>query len=30
MTAIRSLAQLTGLGREEVQEMWNLMWEESE
>ena len=30
MTAIRSLAQLTGLSREEVQEMWNLMWEESE
>ena len=30
MTALRSLAQLTGLSREEVQEMWNLMWEESE
>ena len=30
MTAVRSLAQLTGLSREEVQEMWNLMWEESE
>lgn len=30
MTAIRSLAQLTGLSREEVQEMWSLMWEESE
>ena len=30
MTAIRSLAQLTGLSREEVLEMWNLMWEESE
>ena len=30
MTAVRSLAQLTGLSREEVQEMWSLMWEESE
>ena len=30
MTAIRSLAQLMGLGREEVAEMWKLMWEESE
>ena len=30
MTAVRSLAQLTGLSREEVQEMWKLMWEESE
>ena len=30
MAAIRSLAQLTGLGREEVAEMWKLMWEESE
>ena len=30
MAAIRSLAQLTGLSREEVQEMWSLMWEESE
>ena len=30
MTAIHSLAQLTGLGREEVAEMWKLMWEESE
>ena len=30
MTAVRSLAQLTGLSRVEVQEMWNLMWEESE
>ena len=30
MTAVRFLAQLTGLSREEVQEMWNLMWEESE
>ena len=30
MTAVCSLAQLTGLSREEVQEMWNLMWEESE
>ena len=30
MTAVRSLAKLTGLSREEVQEMWSLMWEESE
>ncbi|MBQ4550742.1 MAG: GntR family transcriptional regulator [Oscillospiraceae bacterium] len=30
MTAVCSLAQLTGLSREEVQEMWSLMWEESE
>ena len=30
MTALRSLAQLTGLSREEVQEMWSLIWEESE
>ena len=30
MTAVRSLAQLTGLSREEVEEMWDLMWEESE
>ena len=30
MTAIRSLAQQTGLSREEVQDMWSLMWEESE
>ena len=30
MTAVRSLAQLTGLSREEVQKMWSLMWEESE
>ena len=30
MTAVRSLAQLTGLSREEVQEMWSLIWEESE
>ena len=30
MAAIRTLAQLTGLGREEMAEMWKLMWEESE
>ena len=30
MIAVRSLAKLTGLSREEVQEMWSLMWEESE
>ena len=30
MASIRSLARLTGLGREEVDEMWSLMWEESE
>ena len=30
MTTIRSLAQQTGLSREEVQDMWSLMWEESE
>ena len=28
MTVIRTLAQLTGLGREEADEMWKLMWEE--
>ena len=30
MASIRHLARLTGLRREEVQEMWSLMWEESE
>ena len=30
MTAIRSLARLTGLGREAVEEMWSIMWEELE
>ena len=30
MAAIRSLAQLTGLSREAVEEMWSIMWEESE
>lgn len=30
MSAIRSLAQLTELSRDEVLQMWNLMWEESE
>ena len=30
MASIRHLARLTGLSREEVQEMWSLMWEESE
>ena len=30
MTAIRSLAQLTGLSREAVEEMWSIMWEELE
>ena len=29
MTAIRSLAQSAGISREEVLEMWDLMWEES-
>ena len=30
MTAIRSLARLTGLSREAVEEMWSIMWEELE
>ena len=30
MTAIRSLARLTGLTREAVEEMWSIMWEELE
>ena len=30
MTAIRSLAQLAHLGRGEADEMWRLIWEESE
>ena len=30
MTALRSLAQLTGLSREAVEEMWSIMWEELE
>ena len=30
MTAIRSVARLTGLTREAVEEMWSIMWEELE
>ena len=30
MNAIRELSRLTGLGREEVLNMWDLMWEETE
>ena len=30
MNAIRELSRLAGLGREEVLNMWDLMWEETE
>ena len=30
MNAIRDLARLAGVGREEALQMWDLMWEESE
>ncbi|MBE6951790.1 MAG: GntR family transcriptional regulator [Ruminococcaceae bacterium] len=30
MAAIRSLSRLAGVSREEVLQMWSLMWEESE